>query len=491
MRYLKQLTLNRRIANDQTLYTDGRGNLYSNPPVPGAFVVPVGTAAQFTATGVTPTVGMMRYTTDVGTNGELQIFQGGAFGSGGQWRSVRFKESNGITQQNLGVGDGNNQYFGPLNPAPPAVQYVQSGASWGGQNILVVVENVIQLNNTNYTVVQGPTIPQEVYVGTLSYQAASGVSTLYFNSSQVVTSASSSGTITVTGFITGTVLTVTSGSGILNGMTLSGGSGGNTIANGTIVQQTNVAVFTGSIGPSSTSLTVTSVTSGIIKTGMTLSGATAGTYVVSQSSGTTGGAGVYVVSSSQTLASTSITGTNYTVSPSQTITSVTITAAGQTAILGFATQPQPPFAVGASISVTGMRPVGFNGTYTVASGGSNASNVQFANTTLGPMTLGGTVTASTAIFPAVNLIPGGGANAIVSGSGIQGGTTVTGVSIDSNTGALLSITLSSPTNAIIPVNTSITITENARTASASDSYIYFSSPVPLGKPVTALIGFDK
>jgi hypothetical protein len=318
------------------------------------------------------------------------------------------------------------------------------------------------------------------------------VSTLYFNSSRAITSATSNGSITVTGLIAGSTLTVTAGSGILNGMTLLGGSGGNTIANGTVVQQTNIAVFTGSIGPSSNSLTVTALTSGIIKIGMVLSGATAGTYILSQSSGTTGGAGVYVVSSSQTLASTSITGTNYTVSPGQTITTTTITAAGQTAVLGFTSQTQPPFAVGASISVTGMKPIGFNGTYTVAAGGSNVSDVRFANTTIGPMTLGGTVTASTAIFPAVDLTPGGGANATVSaGSGIAGGTTVSSYTVDTDTGALLSITLSTPTTGIIPANTSITITENSRTASASDSYIYFSSPVPLGKPVTALIGFDK
>lgn len=491
MRYLKQLTLNRRVANDQTLYTDGLGNVYSKPPVPGAFVVPVGTSAQFTATGVTPTVGMMRYTTDAGTAGELQVFQGGAYGSGGQWRSIRFKESSSVTQQNLGVGDGANQYFGPLNPAPPTAQYTQSGSTWGGQNIIVVVENVIQLNNTNYTVVTGPTIPQEIYVGTLSSQALSGALTLYFNSSLVTTSASGSGTVTVTGFITGTTLTVTSGSGILNGMTLSGGSGGNTITSGTVVQQTNTAVFTASIGPSSTTMTVTAVTAGVIKLGMSLSAATAGTYVISQSSGTTGGAGSYVVSSSQTLSSTTITGTNYTVSPSQTITSITITGTGTTAALGFATQAYAPFAVGATITVTGVKPVGFNGIYTVASGGGQPSSVSYANTTIGPMTQSGTVTASTAIFPAVNLTPGSGGNAVVSGTGIVAGTTVSSYVVDSNTGALLSISLSTPTNATISVNTSITITENSRTASATDSYIYFSSPVPLGKPVTALIGFDR
>lgn len=72
---------------------------------------------------------------------------------------------------------------------------------------------------------------------------------------------------------------------------------------------TDTAVFTGSI--STTNLTVSAVTSGTIRLGMVLTGTgvTANTHVVSQTSGTTGGAGVYVVGISQTVASTTITGT--------------------------------------------------------------------------------------------------------------------------------------------------------------------------------------
>ena len=71
----------------------------------------------------------------------------------------------------------------------------------------------------------------------------------------------------------------------------------------------HTAVFTGSI--TTTNLTVATMTSGAIYLGMTLTGGaiTAGTLVVSQTSGTTGGAGVYVVSISQTRTSLTITGT--------------------------------------------------------------------------------------------------------------------------------------------------------------------------------------
>lgn len=71
------------------------------------------------------------------------------------------------------------------------------------------------------------------------------------------------------------------------------------------------AAFTASIGPASTTMTVTAITSGPIYPGMVITGTgvTAGTYIVSQTTGTDGSTGDYVVSVSQTVASTTITGT--------------------------------------------------------------------------------------------------------------------------------------------------------------------------------------
>lgn len=68
------------------------------------------------------------------------------------------------------------------------------------------------------------------------------------------------------------------------------------------------AEFTASI--STTTMTVSAVASGTLLPGMTLTGTgvTAGTRIVSQSSGTTGGTGTYVVSISQTVTSTTIQG---------------------------------------------------------------------------------------------------------------------------------------------------------------------------------------
>jgi len=78
----------------------------------------------------------------------------------------------------------------------------------------------------------------------------------------------------------------------------------------------HTAVFTGTIDNGTppnagTVLTVSTITSGVIYLGMTLTGGaiTAGTKVVSQTSGTAGGTGAYVVSVSQARTSLTITGT--------------------------------------------------------------------------------------------------------------------------------------------------------------------------------------
>jgi hypothetical protein len=76
-----------------------------------------------------------------------------------------------------------------------------------------------------------------------------------------------------------------------------------------VVLEDRTAVFTASIA--TTTMTVTAITSGPIYPGMTITGTgvTAGTRIVSQLTGTDGSTGTYQVSISQTVASTTITGT--------------------------------------------------------------------------------------------------------------------------------------------------------------------------------------
>lgn len=123
--------------------------------------------------------------------------------------------------------------------------------------------------------------------------------------------------LTVTGITQGAVAQgqylsgagITTGTKIVQALT---GAGGNVNEQGTyqlnIYQATQNPVFTGSI--SGTTLTVTAVTSGNIGIGSTISGTgiTVGTTITALGSGT-GSTGTYTVSVSQTVASTTITGT--------------------------------------------------------------------------------------------------------------------------------------------------------------------------------------
>jgi hypothetical protein len=169
-------------------------------------------------------------------------------------------------------------------------------------------------------------------------------------------------------------------------------------------------------------------------------------------------------------------------------TSLNITNAtgnGTTATLTFAGQAGVPFAVGSTITVTGITPTGYNGVFTVTA--STNSTVSYANTTSATYQNGGNITASgsyPAVFPAVNIT-----GATVSGTGIYSGSTISSYTTDPNTDALTSITLSHVPTSTIAVNTDITITE--ATQSGTGYYLQFTSPVPYGKVVIALLGFDS
>ena len=150
MRYLKKQVLNRRAPYDQRLQVDVNDNVLMSTPA--GLQVPAGSTGQrpivgnrYGSSNTGDLSGMIRYNT---TTGQLEGYQAG------QWRAIRFKEATQITVQSLGIGDYIETLFGPLNPAPSTV--VQSGTLWSGANILVIVENVIQIYNTNYTISVNP-----------------------------------------------------------------------------------------------------------------------------------------------------------------------------------------------------------------------------------------------------------------------------------------------------------------------------------------------
>jgi hypothetical protein len=199
MRFLKTLTLNRRAIYDDRLAINTDSEVVMNTPT--NLLLPKGTGDVEEPAGssqnqrpVSPTTGMIRYNT---STDQFEGYQAGS------WRQFRFKEPTNITQQNLGAGNDEEIYFGPLNPSP--VSYVSLPSGWDpvqiAKNMLVLVENVVQLSgaNHNYTVVQNPSIGAEVYSPVTSVSLSSGATVLYFNTALAATGASGdTSTVTLT-----------------------------------------------------------------------------------------------------------------------------------------------------------------------------------------------------------------------------------------------------------------------------------------------------
>jgi hypothetical protein len=138
MKFLKKLQLAKKNLTDDRIAVDANSLVYFEST--NAMKLPIGTTNQQPGqsgnTITSPANGMVRYNSD--TN-QLEAYQNSA------WRNVRFKEATAITQQTAGTGNGTETKFGPLSPIPTAAQ-----------NVLVLVENVMQIATTNYTLVQNP-----------------------------------------------------------------------------------------------------------------------------------------------------------------------------------------------------------------------------------------------------------------------------------------------------------------------------------------------
>jgi hypothetical protein len=161
MRFLKTLTLNRRAIYDDRLAIDITDGIVMNTP--NSLLLPKGNNS--TDRPASPVTGMIRYNT---TSNDVEVYQG----SSATWRSIRYKESTGITQQTF-TGDGVGVNFGPLNPQPPTT--VESGKTWTGANLLVIVGNVFQTHNTNYLIVDGATLGSPYISGQKYIQFTSSV----------------------------------------------------------------------------------------------------------------------------------------------------------------------------------------------------------------------------------------------------------------------------------------------------------------------------
>ena len=82
-----------------------------------------------------------------------------------------------------------------------------------------------------------------------------------------------------------------------------------------------------------------------------------------------------------------------TVNFNQTPATLSATGTGTTATLTFSTPNTPVYTVGTQITVSGITPSGYNGTYTVTA--SANGSVSYANATTGAQTVAGTISSST------------------------------------------------------------------------------------------------
>jgi hypothetical protein len=173
--------------------------------------------------------------------------------------------------------------------------------------------------------VVGAGIPNNTFITVGTSTGSTGTYTLSFSCGTSTASSITDTTLTVGGTVAGTYVVgqtiagtgVTAGTKITALGTGTGGAGTYTVSVSQTVASTAInaslssgtlylttsgsATFAGSIA--TTNMTVTSVSSGSIVAGQFVLGASAGTYIVSQTSGNKGGTGVYVVNNSQTAAS--------------------------------------------------------------------------------------------------------------------------------------------------------------------------------------------
>jgi hypothetical protein len=318
------------------------------------------------------------------------------------------------------------------------------------KNLIVIVENVIQIAGSNYLVTQNPTISGATYTVTNNKAIAVSDTSVYFSiwmTGSIAASGvdGSSVALQVGAINTGSPLQLAVGQQIANAQT------------GT-VYGTIIGLGSGTGGTGSYTLTSNGVYSAIPAT----------TALVATSVG-------------GTIAYPSVNLTNATITTSSILTVTAGSVFANVATLTFTNLGSIPFAVGQSITVTGI---------TVSSG------TIIGNFTVVASPPPGSTSVSYAA-PGVSNQPIGVAAGSSKVSGaystyIPVSTTVVSYTTDSISGALTSVVLSAGTTSqIIPQGMTFTIVDATSVISNGTYYLQFTEPVPLGKTVNVLHGFDR
>ena len=144
MKFLKQKNISKYSATDQTLFTNHFGRAVMG--LSGGLRLPQGTTAQ------RPNTSGVRYQGDSSEFADGTIRYNLDTNSlealiAGVWEVVRAPGATTITKQTLGPGDGVAVAFGPLTLTPSSEN-----------NIIVLVENVMQIGTTNYSLTSSNTV---------------------------------------------------------------------------------------------------------------------------------------------------------------------------------------------------------------------------------------------------------------------------------------------------------------------------------------------
>jgi len=143
MKFLKQKNISKYSITDQTLFTNHYGRAVMG--LSGGLRLPQGTTAQ------RPQTSGVRYPGDASEFADGTIRYNLDTNSlealiAGVWEVVRAPGATTITKQTLGPGNGVAVSFGPLTLTPSSAD-----------NIIVLVENVMQISTTNYTLTSSNT----------------------------------------------------------------------------------------------------------------------------------------------------------------------------------------------------------------------------------------------------------------------------------------------------------------------------------------------
>jgi hypothetical protein len=141
VKYYKRLTLNNKNPQNNRFVVESDDQVISDTSV--SLQIPKGTTSDRPTTFVD---GQIRYNTTIN---EYEAYNSSGDGLG--WEIIRTVRPANIVVQNLGSGDYATTTFGPL--------LYSTGTNYTNyqnpQNVMVYVENVYQIPNTNYTLVQG------------------------------------------------------------------------------------------------------------------------------------------------------------------------------------------------------------------------------------------------------------------------------------------------------------------------------------------------